>query len=268
MAAGSHHPCALRPAHAARGGRARTRPLLNAGPVGAPEPGHPPKPPFPLSPAPLLPPLIAASSDCGTLAQVGSAQLVGGGRGGGRYAGGAGGALVFRVVRLARVDLAPPFPSPAPSVIAAARADCGMLAQVGSAQLVAEGVGRSLRWGGSRRCRGSGAPAGPRGGGGLLHRLHHPSVALGQLLARPEPGLVVVCLRRLATAGFAQNHPAPPLPCLLPCLFRPPAEPEASEDEYECRREAAATVCIPVSVAVSLSDGQPQKHTLHSGTRV
>ena len=162
-------------------------------------------------------------------------------------------------------------PSPAqlpPSVIAAARADCGMLAQVGSAQLVAEGVGRSLRWGGSRRCRGSGAPAGPRGGGGLLHRLHHPSVALGQLLARPEPGLVVVCLRRLATAGFAQNHPAPPLPCLLPCLFRPPAEPEASEDEYECRREAAATVCIPVSVAVSLSDGQPQKHTLRSGTRV
>ena len=162
-------------------------------------------------------------------------------------------------------------PSPAqlpPSVIAAARADCGMLAQVGSAQLVAEGVGRSLRWGGSRRCRGSGAPAGPRGAGGLLHRLHHPSVALGQLLARPEPGLVVVCLRRLATAGFAQNHPAPPLPCLLPCLFRPPAEPEASEDEYECRREAAATVCIPVSVAVSLSDGQPQKHTLRSGTRV
>ena len=32
--------------------------------------------------------------------------------------------------------------------------------------------------------------------------------------------------------------------------------------------EAAATVCIPVSVAVSLSDGQPQKHNLRSGTRV
>ena len=117
MAAGSHHPCALRPAHATRGGRAHTRPLLNAGPVGALEPGHPPKAPFPLSPTSLLPSLIAAaSSDSGALAQVGSAQLVGGGRGGGRYAGGAGGALVLRVVRLARVDLAPPFPSPAPAL--------------------------------------------------------------------------------------------------------------------------------------------------------
>ena len=145
-----------------------------------------------------------------------------------------------------------------------------MLAQVGSAQPVAEGAGRSLRWGGSWRCRGSGAPAGPRGGGGLLHRLHHPSVPLGLLLARPEPGLVVVCLRRLAATGFAQNHPASPLLCLLPCLFHPSAEPEASEDEYEYlpALEAAATVCIPVSVAVSLSDGQPQKHNLRSETRV
>ena len=42
-------------------------PPLNAGPVGAPQPGHPPKPPSPLSPTPLLPSLMAAPrADCGT----------------------------------------------------------------------------------------------------------------------------------------------------------------------------------------------------------
>ena len=44
--------------------------------------------------------------------------------------------------------------------------------------------------------------------------------------------------------------------------------PVCAEEEYLPALEAAATVCIPVSVAVSLSDGQPQKHNLRSGTRV
>ena len=101
--------------------------------------------------------------------------------------------------------------------------------------------------------------------------LYRPSVPLGLLLARPEPGLVVVCLRRQAgSPSLVLLKTTQPLPYLASCRasLRPPAEPEASEDEYECRREAAATVCIPVSVAVSLSDGQPQKHNLRSGTRV
>ena len=54
----------------------------------------------------LVPSLIAATrADCGMLAQVGSCATGGGGRGGGRYAGEAGGALVARVLRPARAEV-------------------------------------------------------------------------------------------------------------------------------------------------------------------
>ena len=146
-----------------------------------------------------------------------------------------------------------------------------MLAQVGSAQLVAEGVGRSLRWGGSRRCRGSGlrparaeVVASYTASTTPLCRLdscwHDPNQAWWLCACAGSPPLVLL-------------KTTLPLPCLACCRASSPgrpAEPQASEDEYEYlpALEAAATVCIPVSVAVSLSDGQPQKHNLRSGTRV
>ena len=109
-----------------------------------------------------------------------------------------------------------------PSLIAAARADCGMLAQV-LRNRWRRARRRSLRWGGWRRSRGSGAPAGPRGAGGLLHRLHHPSVLLELLLARPEPGLVVVCLRRQAgSPSLVLLKTTQPLPYLASCRASSP----------------------------------------------
>ena len=157
----------------------------------------------------LVPSLIAAArADCGMLAQVGSCATGGGGRGGGRYAGEAGGALVARVLRPARAEVA------------------------------------------------------------SYHRLHHPSVPLGLLL---QAWWRCVCAHRLVRRRwFCSKPPSPSLTHTLPLAvpLRPPAEPEASEEEYLPTLEAAATVCIPVSVAVSLSDGQPQKHNLRSGTRV
>ena len=158
----------------------------------------------------LVPSLIAAArADCGMLAQVGSCATGGGGRGGGRYAGEAGGALVARVLRPARAEVVASY-----------------------------------------------------------HRLHHPSVPLGLLL---QAWWRCVCAHRLVRRRwFCSKPPSPSLTLPLAVPLRPPAEPEASEDEYEYlpALEAAATVCIPVSVAVSLSDGQPQKHNLRSGTRV
>ena len=108
-----------------------------------------------------------------------------------------------------------------PSLIAAARADCGMLAQVGSAQPVAEGaaevatLGRlaALSWLGC-----SGRPA---------RRWWPPTTASTtppcrlDCCCRPGGG-VFAHTGWFAVAGFAQNHPAPPLPCLLPCLFAHP----------------------------------------------
>ena len=156
----------------------------------------------------LVPSLIAAArADCGMLAQVGSCATGGGGRGGGRYAGEAGGALVARVLRPARAEVVASY-----------------------------------------------------------HRLHHPSVPLGLLL---QAWWRCVCAHRLVRRRwFCSKPPSPSLTLPLAVPLRPPAEPEASEEEYLPALEAAATVCIPVSVAVSLSDGQPQKHNLRSGTRV
>ena len=83
----------------------------------------------------------------------------GGGRGRGRYAGEAGGALVARVLRPARAEVVASY-----------------------------------------------------------HRLHHPSVPLGLLLARPEPGLVVVCLRKQAgSPSLVLLKTTQPLPYLASC---------------------------------------------------
>jgi len=156
----------------------------------------------------LVPSLIAAArADCGMLAQVGSCATGGGGRGGGRYAGEAGGALVARVLRPARAEVVASY-----------------------------------------------------------HRLHHPSVPLGLLL---QAWWRCVCAHRLVRRRwFCSKPPSPSLTLPLAVPLRPPAEPEAFEEEYLPALEAAATVCILVSVAVSLSDSQPQKHNLRSGTRV
>ena len=123
------------------------------------------------------------------------------------------------------------------SVIAAARADCGMLAQVGSAQPVAEGVaevatlGRlvALSWLGcsGRPARRWWPPTPPP------PPLRAAWTVAGTTRTRPGGG-VFAQAGWFAVAGFAQNHPAPPLPCLLPCLFahpqnRPPSNsPPAS----------------------------------------
>ena len=200
-------------------------PPLNAGPFGAPQPAHPPKPPIPLSPTPLPPCLIAVRrADCGTLAQVGSAQLVGGGRGGGRYVGGAGGALVPRVRRPARAKVAPPFPSPAPTL-----RDCRApgLNVVCLRRLVLRNRWRarrrSLRWGGWRRSRGSGAPAGPRGGGGLLPPPPPPLRATWTVASTTRTRLVVVCLRRQAgSPSLVLLKTTQPLPYLASCRASSP----------------------------------------------
>ena len=112
----------------------------------------------------LVPSLIAAArADCGMLAQVGSCATGGGGRGGGRYAGEAGGALVARVLRPARVEVVASY-----------------------------------------------------------HRLHHPSVPLGQLLARSGAGLVV-CLRRQAgSPSLVLLKTTQPLPYLASCRASSP----------------------------------------------
>ena len=146
---------------------------------------------------------------------------------------------MLRVVRLARVDLAPPSPARLPpSVIAAARADCGMLAQVGSAQPVAEGaaevatLGRlaALSWLGC-----SGRPA---------RRWWPPTTASTTPPCRldccwhdPNQAWSCVCAGRLVRRRwFCSKPPSPSLTLPLAVPLRPPAEPEASEDEYEyCR---------------------------------
>ena len=62
------------------------------------------------------------------------------------------------------------------------------------------------------------------------HRLHHPSVPLGLLLARPEPGLVVVCLRKQAgSPSLVLLKTTQPLPYLASCRASSPAEPTALE---------------------------------------
>ena len=159
-----------------------------------------------------VPSLIAAArADCGMLAQVGSCATGGGGRGGGRYAGEAGGALVARVLRPARAEVVASYTA---STTPPCRLDCC--------------------W-------------------------HDPNQAWWWC----------VCAGRLVRRRwFCSKPPSPSLTLPLAVPLRPPAEPEAFEEEYLPALEAAATVCIPVSVAVSLSDGQPQKHNLRSGTRV
>ena len=135
----------------------------------------------------LVPSLIAAArADCGMLAQVGSCATGGGGRGGGRYAGEAGGALVARVLRPARAEVVASY-----------------------------------------------------------HRLYHPSVPLGLLL---QAWRGCVCAHRLVRRRwFCSKPPSPSLTLPLAVPLRPPAEPEAFEEEYLPALEAAATVCIPVS---------------------
>jgi len=206
---------------------------LNAGLVGAPQPGQPPKPPFPLSSTPLLPSLIAAArADCGTLAQVGSAQLVGGGRGGDRDLGGVGRALVVRVLQPARAEVTPLAPTPLPpSSVAATRADCGMLAQVGSAQPVAEGaaevatLGRlaALSWLG---CSGRPARRWPPTTASTTPPCH-----LGCCWHDPNQAWWwCVCAGRLVRRRwFCSKPPSPSLTLPLAVPLRPPAEPAALE---------------------------------------
>ena len=71
-----------------------------------------------------------------------------------------------------------------------------------------------------------------------------------------------------AVAGFAQNHPAPPLPCLLPCLFAHPQNQKPLR-RSTCRRsrprQPFASRGLRRRVAIRR---QPQKHNLRSGTSV